>query len=471
MRLRLILVALLAAGSAIVYGQSKGPVVTGGEIDNQLMFGRNVDSPPILPQRVLRAKQGLRGLSSAESVIRPDASVADDKAFVTTPGFPNEPAAIGPIENIELNGGQAINFDGQDPVVAHAVRISTQHPRVRASRIVAWRGIGIQLVVPPAVFNASSAKIESNVIEGCYTGIAVSSDQEVLGNTILACRDYGLVAPNPAGNVTIANNHFYGCNGRDERGQYDGKCVYMPNGSGWRLIGNTLADSHYGFVSGGGGSHTTTISACTFFKNSKCAIQINGGATNFRIDGCTINVPPGTDDEQFRDITGVELAGNRNSVSDSIFFLDGVNASGLPGTPNAGRSTALRVSGHANTCVNTVFLDYGFPAGKARGIHIPAAAGGPAVRGFRADVQMWGFEDPGDVFLDIDTNDIKGVHIVIRGNSVDSSAASNKVRPFTPRDIAQYVDIPAGWDGKKNSITLIDEATNTIVKAIGGKAY
>ncbi len=468
---RLLLVAILAAGAATVRGQPKVPAVAGGEVDNQFVFGRNVGSPANLPQRVLRARQSLRGLSSEESVIRPDAFLAGGKAFVTTAGFPNEPIEIGPVENITLDGGQAINFDGQEPDIAHAVKISTHHPRLRFCKIVAWRGIGVQLLVPPAVFDDSSAKVEGNVIQGCHTGIAVTSDQEVLGNTILACRDYGLTAPNPTGNVTIANNHFYGCNGRDERGEYDGKCVYMPNGSGWRLVGNTLADSHYGFVSGGGGSHTTIISACTFFKNSKCAIQINGGATNFRIDGCTINVPPGTDDEQFSDIRGVELAGNRNSVSDSVFFLDGVATSGLPGTPNAGRSTALRVSGHANTCVNTVFLDYGHPAGKARGIHIPAVAGGPAVRGFRADVQMWGFEDPGDVFLDIDDPTIEGVHIVIRGNSVDSSAASNGVRAFTPRDIAQYVDIPAGWDGKKNSITLIDEATNTTVKAAGGRTY
>ena len=286
------------------------------------------------------------------------------------PVFPNDPADIGPIENIEINGGQAINFDAQDPVVAHAVRISTQHPRMLGEDRRLAR-IGVQLVVPPAVFNSRSAKIETSVIQGCYTGIAVSSDQEVLGNTILACRDYGLIAPNPAGNVTIANNHFYGCNGKNEHGEYDGKCVYMPNGSGWRLVGNTLADSHYGFVSGGGGSHTTIISACTFFKNSKCAIQINGGTTNFRIDGCTINVPPGTDDEQFSDIRGVELAGNRNSVSDSVFFLDGVATSGLPGTPNAGRSTALRVSGHANTCVNTVFLTTATRPGRPAGFTLP----------------------------------------------------------------------------------------------------
>jgi hypothetical protein len=47
----------------------------------------------------------------------------------------------------------------------------------------------------------------------------------------------------------------------------------------------------------------------------------------------------------------------------------------------------------------------------------------------------------------------------------------NGVRDFTPTDIAQYVDVPSGWDGTKNSITLIDEATNTIVSATGGQAY
>jgi hypothetical protein len=411
-------------------------------------------------QQVIGARRPIRGWSPEESEIRPSGAVTGGVAFITTANWPNSALNIGPVEYIKINGGQTINFTTDEADVADAVKTSTLNPRLKGCLITGWKGTGARITWPAGETNPSAKYIE-NTIEFCHKGIAVASDQEVIGNTVRAIRDYGLYAPDGAGNVTLIANHFYGCNGRSNGSTYDGICVWMGTASGWRIVGGTMADSHYGLVAEGGSSHTTTVTGTTFFRDSICAIQLKAGSTNFIIDACTINVPPGTDDAQFNDIRGIELAGNRHKISNCIFSLDGFDASGLPGTPDAGISTAMRVTGNANVVTNTTLQDFGHPAGKARGIHIPSA-----INGFRADLTLWGFEDSGDDVVDIDVNTISGVHIVIRGNSSASESPG-----FDPTDIAQYVDIPAGWSGTLNSITLIDEADNQTVTATGGTAY
>jgi hypothetical protein len=115
--------------------------------------------------------------------------------------------------------------------------------------------------------------------------------------------------------------------------------------------------------------------------------------------------------------------------------------------------------------MNCHIQDFTHPPGQARGIHVVGA-----IEGFEADVSLWGFEHNGDVFLKIDSAAIQGVHVTIRGNSKDSVDLDGTTG-FDPNNIARYVDIPSDWDGTKNSITLIDEATNTTVSAVGGTAY
>jgi hypothetical protein len=429
-------------------------------IDNEFIFGSNAASPPTMTQRLLTTRKGLSGMSFEETVIRPDGSVTGGAAFVATTDFPNgSGAAIGPVENIQINGGQGINFELQDVDVAHAVKISTEHVRVRNCLITGWRGNGVQTGSPLSFYSTSSNKIEGNVIEYCHTGIVATSDVAITNNTILAIRDYGINGgASTTGNVFISGNYIYGCNGQDVSGVHDGICVYNPNGSGWRLVDNTLADSHFGYVSGGGNANLVTISACFFSQNTKHNCKVSSGATNHTIDACQFYISRGTNDADFDDVMGIELAGNRSRVSNSLLWLSNYKHDAVPGAGNS-MATGLRVSGHANSCVSTTFLDYDAPAGYARGIHVDGV-----VRGFRADVQMWGFEDVGDVFLDIDSASIQGVHVVIRGNSIDSPG-------FDATDIAQYVDIPAMWDGTKNSITLVNEATGQTVTATGGTAY
>jgi len=111
--------------------------------------------------------------------------------------------------------------------------------------------------------------------------------------------------------------------------------------------------------------------------------------------------------------------------------------------------------------MNCYFQDFDADS-PARGIHIDSA-----VKGFRADVHMWGFSDAADDFLDIDSASIQGVEIVIRGNSTEDATF-----PVTPDadDAAQYVDIPELWDST-NSITIINEANGNSFELVPGTAY
>jgi hypothetical protein len=73
-------------------------------------------------------------------------------AFVTASGFPDSsPVDVGPVEGIQLDGGQASEIvpNGQNDDVAHAIFVSTQHARVRNAKISGWRGIGALLEVDP----------------------------------------------------------------------------------------------------------------------------------------------------------------------------------------------------------------------------------------------------------------------------------------------------------------------------------
>jgi hypothetical protein len=125
----------------------------------------------------------------------------------------------------------------------------------------------------------------------------------------------------------------------------------------------------------------------------------------------------------------------------------------------------MRVSGDANTCLNSLFLDFEHPAGKARGIHIPSTA---TVNGFRADVRMWGFEDTGDVFLDIDSDTCTGLDITVHGNS-----AENITFPANLDDtnVKQYVSLPAGGLDSTNQIRFVNDATGQVLELDETQTY
>jgi hypothetical protein len=158
------------------------------------------------------------------------------------------------------------------------------------------------------------------------------------------------------------------------------------------------------------------------------------------------------------------LAGNRNLFADSVIWLDGEELI-LPGEEGLGRSTGLRVANAINIVDDVLFLDLGCPAGLARGIHIPDQAG--PFEGFTADVRIWGFEDPGDVFLDIEEAEATGLDITIRGNHRDND---NFPEVLSHEEVAKYIDKPADMDDS-NVIRIINEATGQVLTIDNAEDY
>jgi hypothetical protein len=80
---------------------------------------------------------------------------------------------------------------------------------------------------------------------------------------------------------------------------------------------------------------------------------------------------------------------------------------------------------------------------------------------------MWGFQDTGDVFLDIDDPDATGLDITVRGNDSDSD---NFLQVLDHTNVAQYIDKPANMDGS-NSIRFVNEATGQVLTINNANAY
>jgi hypothetical protein len=255
----------------------------------------------------------------------------------------------------------------------------------------------------------------------------------------------------------------------------DGTAVHNDDDF-FRSIGDTFADSHYGYI----GPDDTDF--CTFYglycqRINRRAMLIEG--TENTIIGSTFNLPYATNLVPWNDVVGVEINdpvgtpgdGSRNSISDTTFWLSNFKSPFTPGTlqdennvtlSEPGPATAVRITSDFNSIQNCRFLDFAHP-GYACGIHIPSA-----VEGFMADVSIWGFDHSSDVFLDIEDAGIKGLDITIHGNS----AATNENFPtvLNHSNAAQYVRIPSGWDNT-NSIRLVNDATGQVLALTTGNAY
>lgn len=83
-------------------------------------------------------------------------------------------------------------------------------------------------------------------------------------------------------------------------------------------------------------------------------------------------------------------------------------------------------------------------------------------------MKIWGFDQTGDVFLDIDTAAVKGLDITVRGNHTE--IGENFPSDVNDTTVAQYVEIPAGWDST-NSIRFVNEANGDTHTLTTGQAY
>ncbi|HEY3395447.1 MAG TPA: hypothetical protein VGK58_22285 [Lacipirellulaceae bacterium] len=278
---------------------------------------------------------------------------------------------------------------------------------MRFCRITGWKGVGIETQFDPALGGSATHQITGNTVALCHVGIRLGSgDQKIIDNTIQGCRDYGLFLPAGVGHNVSAYNHYYGMANSDN----DGTAVYNNGSDGFRSIGDTFADSHYGYVG------VPDADFCTFYglycqRNNRRAMLIEG--TENTLIGSTFNLPYATNQAPWNDVRSVEITSFRNSIVDSTFWLSNFKSPATPGTGN-GPATAIKVSGDNNRVMNCRISDFLHPADQACGIHLVGA-----VQRFDADVSIWGFEHAGDVFLKIDSAAIEGVHVTIRGHSDD----------------------------------------------------
>jgi Right handed beta helix region len=469
----LLIATLFAVCAGTAHAESKVLVLVGEVVDNQFIFGRNADDPPVLSQRVLQPNRGLHGISSEDTIIKPDSSVNNQnpiKAFVTTANFPNSGDA-GPVERICLDGGQTINPAGQNDDAAHAIKIAAHRPAVRFCRITGWKGVGIETQFDPDqdLLATAAHQIIGNTVEFCHVGIQLGSgDQIILGNTVFACRDYGINGAGLASNVSIADNHIYACNGQTPSGVYDGICVYNPQGGVWRFHGNHFADTHYGYVSGGGDSFDVSFNGDSFAKLAIVAVKLAPFTTNHTFTNCIMRVPLGSNHLQFDDVVGYEFVADsaRNHILGGVIENTDDEVAGMPGTLGTSITTGLRVAGDQCSVVETQFSDFqdGPITGPARGIHIPSA-----VQGFTADVRIWGYDDTGDVFLDVDSSTCTGLDIIVHGNSTELNENFPTILDHT--NVEQYVSLPTGGLDGTNRIRFVNDATGQVLELDETQTY
>jgi hypothetical protein len=201
--------------------------------------------------------------------------------------------------------------------------------------------------------------------------------------------------------------------------------------------------------------------------------------TENTIIGSTFNLPFATNLAPWNDVIGIEIrdpnpepgGGDRNSIFDTTFWLSNFKHPATPGTSQdngitlsePGPSTAIRITSNDNAIQDCRILDFLHPTGYARGIHIPSS-----IDGLTADVSLWGFDQSGDVFLDIEDSGVQGLEVTIHGNSADPNENFPTVLNHT--NAAQYVRIPSGWDNT-NSIKLVNDATGQVFSLTTGNAY
>jgi hypothetical protein len=82
---------------------------------------------------------------------------------------------------------------------------------------------------------------------------------------------------------------------------------------------------------------------------------------------------------------------------------------------------------------------------------------------------MWGFEDTGDVFLDIDSNTCTGLDITVHGNSAEFN--ENFPVELDHNNVKQYVSLPSGGLDGTNAIRFVNDATGQVLELDETQTY
>jgi hypothetical protein len=417
--------ALFAAGTATAFGQSKAPVLANPVTDNEYTFGRNAASPRPLSQRVLTARDAKRksllGLSPLDSILRASPEVRG--RFVTNDTYSAGGTEYLRVSGLSIEGGRPANQSTAigERKVANGIDLEGQFSMIAGNKVQSFYGSAIVVGALQLCYG--------NVVGSSFTAIeCASSDSICIGNVGAGCRDYGLWAKGATGHIKWIGNHMYGL-------KYAG--VVSDGATEIQSIGNSWADSEYGFFGAGPDIH---LRGDVIKQNYGGGVIFGGSLCS--MEGCMVKVSRTVSIDPVAPNIGVEF--NSSAPSGQI-------RGGYIQLTNYDQGGQWVLTGHASHAVkvsaNNCYVDtYVEDLDSVNGNKLLWVTGN--TKGLIARITVTaGFEDARDRLFDHDAADgtnVDGLDIEIRSPTADTASPGNDI------------DIDGGWTG---SIVLINTTT------------
>jgi hypothetical protein len=373
------------------------------------------------------------------SKLTASSAIRNGARFITTDTWDDTPPtnAIEPsVKELYLYGNQHIpNYPFGDagelaytPDVCHAVAIDGDGAEVTGCKIFDFRGDAI--VVRNSTADLSPRvripRVRNNRISHCFTGIRASAvDTQISGNRVASVRDECLVVEK--GNCQSDGNHFFG-------GQW---AIKVETDAGaFKSTNDTFSDATIGLENALQSEVTQIGDGFTqhcWLRNILCRAQTSISNTVVRVARTS---------DQHPEVIGVEFRTDMTSDAKRSSFVGGsiyMSDHSFPGDTGPDGSTAGMKIASWWTNVNTTIIGNANYSNE-KGIWVPSQ-----IKGGTYYIRASGFNQSGDVIVDIDTETIKGTTWIIECDEFDNA-----------------VDIPAQWDDS-NSILVIrhipDEAS------------
>jgi hypothetical protein len=381
---------------------------------------------------------GVRGVGS-RSKLAADGSLDDGARLITTEawGIANTQVIEPTVRDIYLDGNQGFTSrptESGDPV-CHAIAIDGDAAEVTGCKVFDFAGDGIRVnnSIAEAQPLIRMPRVRDNKIAFCYTGIhADAVDSQISGNRVANVRDYCLLVG--AGNVQSDGNHYFGAS----------TAIKVESGAGaFRSVNDTFSDAAYGFentVESQGSQIGDGFTQHCWLRNILCRAETSISNTVVRVARTST---------QHSEVIGVEFSRNGGTDASRSSFIGGtiwMSDHTFQGDTNPNGSTAgMKISAY-RTNVNTAIVGNSI-YGNEKGVWVPSE-----ILGGTFYIKATGFQQSGDVIVDIDSATIKETTWVIECAEGDTA-----------------ISIPAGWDDS-NSFTIVRETKNKTILT-PGKAY
>jgi hypothetical protein len=398
----------------------------------------------VIPSNANEPAEGVIGLGTRTRLTE-SGGLTGGSRFITTDNWFSGGVIEPTVKDVYVYGAKGVanhpyvsGSEATAPAGPHAIDLDGDAAQVVGCKVFDFRGDGIAVRDTKSPGQRQSRMIlvplvRNNRISHTWTGIrVVASDTQLYGNTVANVRDNGLLVE--AGNCQSEGNHFFGAKRAIK---------VQANAGAFRSVNDTFSDAEIGFenaleseVSQIGDGFTQHC----WNRNILCRAQTSIANTVVRVANTS---------ENYQEIIGVEYPRDMNGNASRSSFIGGClylsdhlfSGQMIPNGSTAGMKVdAWWVN------VDTTIIGSG-NYGNEKGIWVPTA-----ITGGNFYIRAAGFEQSGDVIVDIDSAGIKETTWVIECGQGDDA-----------------VNIPVGWD-HSNSITVVRQGGEKTY-LIPGKAY